>query len=124
MVLQGAGDDLRGRGRAAVDQHHDGQAVGQIAFLGVEALGVVGLAPSGRDDLAAIDEGVADQHGLFQQAAGIVAQVDHVADQLVAQLVLDLGHAALDAGHGLLVEGGDPDIADIALRAGRGPSGS
>ena len=27
VVLQGAGDDLRGRGRAAVDQHHHRQAV-------------------------------------------------------------------------------------------------
>jgi len=39
MVLQRAGHDLRGRGRAAVDQQHDRQALQQVAARRVVALG-------------------------------------------------------------------------------------
>jgi hypothetical protein len=52
-VLQRAGDDFGRRGRAAVDQHDDRQAVRDVARLGVVALGLVVLAAAGRDDLAA-----------------------------------------------------------------------
>ena len=47
------------------------------------ALGFLGVAAAGRDDLAAIEEGVGNRHRFLQQSAGIVAQVDDVALQLV-----------------------------------------
>jgi len=62
----------------------------------------------------------------FQQAARIVAQIDDVALQLVADLVLQVGDFLLQALGGLLIEGGDADIGDVvgfdagADRAGRG----
>src|ERR1700693_4738829 len=52
-------------------------------------------------------------HRLFQQAAGVIAQVDDVAFQLVTDLVLHVADFPLQAFSGLLVEGGDADIADI-----------
>ena len=87
VVLQRAGDDFRRRGRAAVDQHDHRLALGQVARMGGAALGFLGIAAAGRDDLAALQEGVGNRDRFFQQAAGIVAQVDDVALQLVADLV-------------------------------------
>ena len=49
-----------------------------------------GPAAAGRDDLALVDEGVGHRHRLVEQAAGIVAQVEHDAGQLVADLALQL----------------------------------
>ena len=51
--------------------------------MGVEALGLVGTAAAGRDDLAVVEEGVGDGDRLVEQAAGVVAQVDDVALDLV-----------------------------------------
>ena len=53
VVLQRAGDDLGGRCRAAIDQHNDRLALGHVAGPGVEALGLLGVAAAGRNDLAA-----------------------------------------------------------------------
>ena len=83
MVLQGAGHDLRGRGGAAIDQDDDRLALGQVAALGVVALRLVRVAAARGDDLAAIEECVGDRDRLVEQAAGIVAQVEDVALQLV-----------------------------------------
>ena len=58
------------------------------------ALGFLGIAAAGRDDLAALEEGVGNGDRFFQQAAGIVAEVDDVALQLVADLVLQVGDLA------------------------------
>ena len=83
MVLQRAGDDLRRRGRAAVQEHDDRLAVDQIAGAGAEALHLVGMAAAGGDDLAPVEEGVGDEHRLVEQPARIAAQVEHEALQLV-----------------------------------------
>ncbi len=85
VVLQRAGDDLGGRGRAAVDQHDDRLALRQIARAGVVALGLLGVAAAGRDDLAAVEEGVRHRDRLVEQAAGVVAQVEDVALELVGR---------------------------------------
>ncbi len=58
----------------------------EVARLGVEALGFFGIAAAGRDDLAALEEGVGHRDGLLEQAAGIVAQVEDVALDLVAPI--------------------------------------
>jgi hypothetical protein len=50
------------------------------------ALGFLGVAAAGRNDLAALEEGVSETVTAFQQAARIVAQVDDEALQLVADL--------------------------------------
>ena len=55
--------------------------------MGVVALGLLGVAAAGRDDLAALEEGVGDRDRLVEQAAGIVAQVEDEALQLVAESV-------------------------------------
>ena len=86
VVLQRAGDDLGRRGRAAVDQDDDRLALGEVAGAGVEALGLVGVAAAGRDDLALLEEGVGHRDRLIEQAARIVAQVEHEALELVAGL--------------------------------------
>ena len=46
VILQRAGDDFRGRRRAAIDQDDDRLALGQIARVGVEALRLVGVTMS------------------------------------------------------------------------------
>ena len=91
VVLQRAGDDFRRRGRAAVDQHDDRLAVGDVARARRVALRLVGVAAAGRDDLAALEEGVGDRDRLVEQAARIVAQVEHEALELVVRdLLLDV----------------------------------
>ena len=85
VVLQRAGHDFRGRGRAAVDQHDHRLALGQVAGAGVEALGLLGVAAAGRDDLAPLQERVRHRDRLIEQAARIVAQVEDEALELVGR---------------------------------------
>src|SRR6185312_14873673 len=70
-------------------------------------------AAAGRNDLAALEERIGDRHCFFQQTAGIVAQVDNVTLQLVADLILQVADFPFQAFGGLLVERGDADIGDI-----------
>src|SRR5712671_2715109 len=84
VVLQGAGDDLRSRGRAAVDQDDDRFALGKVAGPHVESLRLLGVAATGRDDLALLQKCVGHRDRLIQQAARIVAKVEDIALELVA----------------------------------------
>src|ERR1700710_1097198 len=87
--------------------------------MGGAALGFLGVAAAGRNDLAAIQEGVGNGDRFLEQAARGVAQIDDVALELVADLVRQIADLALQAFGGLLVEGGDADIGDVvALDAG------
>ena len=114
VVLQRAGHDLRGGGRAAVDQHHHREPAGGVLVgCRIEALRALHLAATDRDDLALVDEGVRNRHGLLQQAARVVAEIEHVAQQLVAGLLLQRLERVDETHIGLLVEAGDPDIADV-----------
>ena len=115
VILERTGHDLRGRSGAAVDQDHNRQAFGQITGAGVVALGILFDPAARRHDLAALQEGIGDGDGLVQQSARVVAQVEDETDQLVAQLLLDLGHRGFNARCRLLGEAGDPDIADAAV---------
>src|SRR5690606_6525664 len=74
------------------------------------------MAPAGREDAARIEEGVGYGHRLADQTAGIVAQVEDVAEEAVAQLAFDRDDRFLQTALRLPVEAGDPDIADSALR--------
>uniref|UniRef100_A0A0N4ZL51 PE-PGRS family protein n=1 Tax=Parastrongyloides trichosuri TaxID=131310 RepID=A0A0N4ZL51_PARTI len=115
LILQGAGDDLGRRGRAVVDQHHHRQTAGQVARLGGVTFDVLGLAAALADDLAALQEGVRHVDGRRQQAAAVVAQVQHITLQarLLALQPLDrLGQ--LPAG--VLVEGRDAQVAEVAFQ--------
>ncbi len=71
------------------------------------------MAAAGRDDLALAQEIVRHGDRLIQQAARIVAQVEHDAGELGAGLAAQVLDGVLDAAVGLLVEAGDADIADI-----------
>src|SRR6185312_12870141 len=114
VVLQGARDDLGRRSRAAVDQDDERFALDQVAGPRIEALRLVGVAAARRHDLALLQEGVGDRDGLIEQAAGIVAQVEDIALELVLRhLRLDLGDALLQALGGLLVELRQADVADV-----------
>ena len=83
QVLQRAGDDLGGRGRAAVDQHHQRLAVGEVeARARREGLILIGVAAAGRDDLALGEERVDDLDRLGEQPARVVAQIEDIALEL------------------------------------------
>ena len=79
-------------------EHDDRLALGEVARPRVEALGLLGVAAAGRDDLAALEEGVRHRDRLVEQAARIVAQVEHVALHLVgAELAGDVVDRLLEA---------------------------
>src|SRR5262249_24903761 len=116
VVLQGAGDDFRGGSRAAVDQHDDRLAFGHVARAGVESLRLLSQAAARRDDLAALEEGVGDRDRLIEHPARIVAQVDHVALELLGgDLRGEIADRLLETVVGLLVELGDTYVADVAF---------
>ena len=115
VVLEGTGDDLGSRGRTAVDQNDHRLALGEVAGAGVVALRLVGVAAAGRDDLAVLEEGVGDRDRLIEQTAGVVAQIEDEALQLVGRDVLeDLVDRIAQAVEGLFVELGDAQITDVA----------
>jgi len=104
MILQRAGHDFRGRGGPLVDQHHDRLAVGQVARPGVAPVGLLEVAPARRDDLPLFEEGVRDGDRLAQQAAGVVAQIEDVAGQILAvDFLADLGDRRREVLGGLRV---------------------
>src|ERR1041385_3216312 len=87
MILQRTGDDLAGRGGAAVDQHRDRQSARDIARPCVVALRFLGALAARRNDLALFKKGVGDGNRLIEQAAGVVAQIEDDSDQLVVGLL-------------------------------------
>ena len=62
-VCGGNGIDPNGMGsRTAVDQDDDRLALGQIARVGVETLGLLGIAAAGGNDLALVQERIRDRN--------------------------------------------------------------
>src|ERR1700723_2820793 len=86
--MQGACDDLGSRGRTAIDQDDERLALGQVAAAGGKALGFLGPASPGRNDLTARQKRARDRYGLIEQAAGIIAQVEHVAREVLLRDLL------------------------------------
>ena len=115
VIVQRAGHDLGRRGRSAVDQDDERLALDEIAGSRREALRFLRGAAPGRDDLAARQERAGHGNRLIEQPARVIAQVDDVAGQLARRdLPRYIGDRLLQGIGGLFVEGGDPDIADIA----------
>ncbi len=128
VVLQRAGDDLRGRRRIGVGQHHHRDLLEQrrqilqrivldrrqpvIVEVGlVDPLGVGHLA-IGRDHGHVLgQEGRRHADRALQHAAAVVAQVQHQALH-VRILLRQLGQAPAQIGHGALLEAGQADPAD------------
>ena len=109
VVLQGARDDLRSRGRAFVDQHHQrhlldrcGQCLDRIdTTAGVElgrcaesGLALGQLAVGGHHHHIGRQEGGRNGDGGVEQTTGVVAQIEHQALQVRVLLVelVDLAH--------------------------------
>ena len=117
VILQRARDDLRRRGRTAVDQHHERLAAGEVAARPrVDSLGFVRRPAAGRHDLALVDEGIDDVDRLVEQAARVVAQIKDVALELVRRdFRMEFVHRRLQAVGRLLGELGDADVADVAV---------
>ena len=128
VVLQGASHDLGGRGRTRVDQHHHlgslgpgrqrGDAVGLAAArhvvlrAGVEAaLGVVGAAVGGGDFHAGLQEGGRDADGAVQQAARVIAQVQHHGLERAVVLLGQLFEVIDQVVDGVFLELRDADVA-------------
>ena len=118
VVLQRAGHDLGRRRRAAIDQHNERLAGGQmfVARPCVETLCLLRVAPPGRDDLAALKERIGDRDRLIEQSARIVAQIDDEAAQLVGRdLRSEVAQRLLQAFRRLFVESGDTDVSRIRV---------
>src|SRR5690606_12438584 len=123
LVLQGAGDTLRSRGAAAVDQHDHGYAFTGVRRIGIEAQLGIGDAALGVDDQALLEEMVGDLYRGLQHAAGVVAQVQ---DQAVEFLAVFLAQSCQCLAHlraGVDLELGDTQVAiawfeQLALDAG------
>ena len=81
VVVQRRREDLRGRGRTAVDQHGDRRAAAGIAGRGAIDEARLVAAPVGADDDAALEQLVSDRDRGIEHAAGVVAQVDDQAGQ-------------------------------------------
>src|SRR5262249_1754912 len=97
VILQGAGHDFRSGSRAAVDEHDQRLAVGEIARRRVAALGVVRIAAGSGNSFAALKERIGDRYGLIELTAAVVAKINDVALQLVGRnLLLALGDAFLE----------------------------
>src|SRR4029077_20800918 len=89
-------------------------ALGQIAWTGIEALGLLSIAAACRDNLALVQEGVRDRNRLIEQAARIIAQIDDEAFDLVgAELAGQIADRLFQGVGGLLAELRDADIADV-----------
>ena len=113
-VLQRAGDDLGRGGRTAIHKHHDRYIRESGGADSVVAALVALATAAGRDDFAAIDEARCDLDRGLEKSARIITQVEHEALEAAAHVLAHLLKAAVERLHGLLVEGGDAQIADIA----------
>ena len=118
VVLQGARHDLRCRGRAAIYQHHHGQAIGNVCSMGIPALAVLGVACAGGDNLARADKAGGYLHRLIKQATGVITQVKHQPAQLATGLLLE-GVVALEQFFFRgFVELGNPQVANPVVQGG------
>ena len=75
-VLQGAGDDLRRRGRVAVDEHDERRRRGDHGVAGRAQRALGHAAPARRHDRPVAQERAGDELRLADQAAAVAAQVE------------------------------------------------
>ena len=107
MILQRTRHDFGCRSRAAIDQHDHRLALRQIAARGVEPLTILRVASARRNDLSLFQEGIGHLDRLSEQAARVVAQVQHNAADIVdaAQFLDRLLQSLFQVRIGLVVEG-------------------
>jgi hypothetical protein len=111
VVLQRAGEDLRGAGAVLVHEHHDGER--RARARGVRA-GLVlrgAVAPPGRDDDPALQELVGHEDRLVEQPAGVVAEVQHEALEAPAGLAGERVEGAVDLDAGAVLKALEGDVA-------------
>src|SRR5271169_190685 len=88
-------------------------------MTGVPALGVFLVTTAYRHDFTLVEEGIANADRLVEQAAGIVAQIEDIALQLVlADVLLEAVERGAQIVGRLLVELGDLNVADIVFLVG------
>ena len=113
VVLERAGDDLRGAGGALVDQHDDRQVGPRLARVVEELLGrAAGAAAGGDDLLLGIEEEVGDLDALVEQAARVVPQVE---DERLHPLLLHRGDFLPQLAGGGLAHRVQRDVAGAAV---------
>src|SRR3546814_5766736 len=93
----------------------DRKAVRGVARPGIIAFDVALLAAALGDDLAMLQEGVGQADRLVEQAAGVGAKVEDVAQGLAAERLLDAGEGGEDGVRRRLVAGVDVADADKVL---------
>ena len=87
MVLECTGQDFRCRGRATVDQHHNGRACHDVACPCAETQARALDTAFGVDDKPFIEQGIRRLYSRLQHATRIVAQVYDKPVKVTAQLV-------------------------------------
>jgi hypothetical protein len=116
VVLQGAGDDLGGRGRGTVDEDDHRRSGEPVTLrLGIEPARDLAIAAARRDDRPAVDEVAGNRDRLIEQPSRVVAQIEHEAGERPAALPLQLRDGADELVLRALVEDADPGIADMPV---------
>ncbi len=114
VVLDGARDDLGGRGRAAIDQHHERLVEVRRVARGVVLLRRGRGAPARVDDHGALrHEDVADVDGLLEDSSRIAAQVEQ---ELLHALLLEPLQGLVELLARGVGEVGQHDVADARLQ--------
>ena len=113
MILQCAGHNFRGWSRTVIDNHHNRQPFGNIAFFGGVFDCIFFIAWTGRNDFTLIQEQIGNVDCLVKQAARIVAYVDNNAFQFVAQFLFGIFNCL--GGHrvDIFAERGNADINHV-----------
>ena len=113
MILQSTGENFRRRGRTVVDQHHDRQPFGHVAFGGVIFDGVFLVARTGGNDFPLVKEQIGNRYRLVKQAARVVAHVDYQSADAVFSFFLHLGQSVFYVLVHFFAEGGNADIGNV-----------
>jgi hypothetical protein len=113
VILQGAGDNLGGGSRRAVHQHDDGILMPVVAVAGGVSLFRRGAAVVGNDGLPFLQELVGHGDAFVEQAAGVGAQIE---DQAVDVVLAELFQRVLEFLAGGFVELLDEDVGDAGLQ--------
>ena len=117
VVLQRAGNDFRGRCRAAINHDNHRMAARHVAAPRGETRTVAPLTPACRHNLATVEHGVGNRHGLGQKPARIIPQIDDKARQLfVADFGRQGGKCFFQIFGRLRIKCCQANIADIFAR--------
>ena len=109
MVLETAGDDLGGAGALAVDEHGERECIRFGRVRRLHLAGLDGAAAHRNQRLARLEEQGAGLQSGRQQAARVLAQVEHQSLQRGAAQLLD---GLAEVRPGLRVKTRNADVAD------------